>query len=151
MAEALGIAASVVSLAALAAKVSSAISKIRDVQALPARLYAMNNEVTDIQVVLRYTSKVLTERKHSPDDGLAKLPAMLERAEVALVRTMESVDRISKHCVHGKMFMVRAASWWKEKAQLQALQEDLHTIKSSLNLLLGASISYDPHVLPFEI
>lgn len=149
MAEALGIAASVISLAALAAKVSSAISKIRAVQALPARLYALNNEVTDIQVVLRYTSKVLAERKYLPDDGLAKLPAMLECAEIALVRTLESVDRVSKHCVRGKMFMMRAASWWKEKAQLQALQEDLHTIKASLNLLLGASISYDPLVHAF--
>lgn len=118
-------------------------------QALPARLYALNNEVTDIQVVLRYTSKVLAERKYLPDDGLAKLPAMLERAEIALVRTLESVDRVSKHCVRGKMFMMRAASWWKEKAQLQALQEDLHTIKASLNLLLGASISYDPLVHAF--
>ena len=149
MAEALGIAASVITLATLAADVCSAFSKFRAVQELPGSLYALNNAVTDFQVVLRYISEVLAERKHLLDDGLAKLSGTLERAEIVLVGIMGSIGRVSKHCVQGKMFIIRAATWWKEKPRLQALQEDLHTIKASLNVILGASTSYAPHLYDF--
>ena len=141
MAEALGVAASVIAIATLAEQVSSALSTIRTVRQLPGRIYALNNEITDFQVVLHYLSNVLEERRQLPDDTLASLPHILKHAQVVLVALAASVDRVNKHCVRGRMFLTRATIWWNEQSRLQAHQEDLHTVKASLNVLLGASHS----------
>lgn len=111
MAEALGIAASVVTLTALAAKVNSAFHEFRAVQELPARLFALDNEVTDFQVVLRHVSTVLTEREPPPDDVLAKVSAKLKRAENLLMDIDESIRHVDQNCVRGKKFISRAAVW----------------------------------------
>ena len=151
MAEAIGIAASVVTLASLAIKLSSTFSQLRVVQELPGRLYALNNEVTDFQVVLRFISRVLAERTTLPDDGLAQFPKLLERAETVLVNIGDSIERVSKHCVQRKTFMKRAAAWWKEEPRLRSLQEDLYSVKASLNVLLGISTSYAPQPYAIQI
>ena len=103
----------------------------------------MKYEVTDFQVVLRNVSTVLTEREPPPD---AKVSAKLKRAENLLMDIDESIRHVDQNCVRGKKFISRAAVWWREKPRLQALQEDLHSIKASLSVLFSASISCAPRL-----
>ena len=141
MAEALGVAASVVALATLAAQVSSGLSKLRTVHELPGRLYALNNELADFQAVLCHLNQVLEERKQLLDDGPSTLSDLLENAQHELLALRDSIGCVNKHCVDGKKFMTRATIWWKEQSRLEVRQEALHSIKASINVLLGTSHS----------
>ena len=142
MAEPLSLAASIIAVATVAAQITSTISKLRVLCELPGRLHALSNEVTDLQVVLRHVSSVI-DGTAQPDDQKEIILRLLQQAKSKLEELNVIIQRLTVSCAGGGKFVVRAATWWKEKPRLQALQEDLHGVKASLNIILGVSHSYD--------
>ncbi|KAH8645547.1 ankyrin repeat-containing domain protein [Tricladium varicosporioides] len=144
----LSITASVIAVATLAAKVTVTISKMRAIYELPGRLHAINNEVADLEVVLRQISTITTERKAlqqlpAPTCSDDALPNLLSRADDKLRKLKQILERLLKSCVGGGKFVARAKVWCIEKSKLHDLQDELHVIKASLNVMLGASHSQD--------
>ncbi|KAJ6024675.1 ankyrin repeat containing protein [Penicillium herquei] len=136
--------ASLLAVATLAAKVTTALSDLRHVGELPGRLHAINNEVTDLEVILRQIGSKFTDAQPSPLDGNPdSLPDVLRRAESKLRELDAIVARLVRSCVGNGKFLVRAKVWLTEKPKLQALQEELHDIKATLNLILGLVHSQD--------
>ncbi|KAH7309753.1 ankyrin repeat-containing domain protein [Stachybotrys elegans] len=86
---------------------------------LPGRLHAVSNEVADLELVLTQARSKLRDAA-----------AIVDRLNAAV----SASPRIP---------LLAARAWHKEHATLQSLQNDIRTIKSSLNILLGASNSYD--------
>lgn len=63
----LSIGASVITVAALAAKTGSAFHHLRSAcKTLPGRLHALSNEVTNIELVLRQVAAVVEKRAQDP-------------------------------------------------------------------------------------
>ncbi|KAJ5710552.1 ankyrin repeat containing protein [Penicillium malachiteum] len=112
--------ASLLTVATLAASVTTALSNLREVGELPSRLHAINNEVTDLEVILR------------------QIGAKSKLGELDTI-----ISRLVRSCVGNGKFLVRAKVWLTEKPKLQALQEELHDIKATLNLILGLVHSAD--------
>ena len=141
MADPLSLAASVIAVATVAAQISKAITKLRVFNELPGRLQALKNEITDLEVVLHHMHSLVEERKVMPRADQASLVSLLERANLKLRELATVIDRIGVSCVGGGKLVNRAASWWKEKPRVQALQDDIREVKGNLNILLGASNS----------
>ncbi|KAJ5715265.1 ankyrin repeat containing protein [Penicillium malachiteum] len=136
--------ASLLAVATLAASVTTALSNLRHVGELPGRLHAINNEVTDLEVILRQIGSKFTETHSSPLRGNPNsLLDVLRRAESKLRELDAIVARLMRSCVRNGKFLVRAKVWMTEKPKLQAFQEELHDIKATLNLILGLVHSQD--------
>jgi hypothetical protein len=144
----LSIISGVIAVATTAAQVSSTLSDLRRLcKQLPGRLHALNNEVSDIEVVLYQVAKVVEERSCSliptTETDRDTIPQILKKAETKLTELKEIIDRISSATTRGSVTLFRAGLWRKEQPKLQALQEDIKAIKSNLNVILGASNSYE--------
>jgi hypothetical protein len=138
----------VIAVATTATKVSSALSDLRRLcKTLPNRLHALNNEISDIEVVLYQVAKVVEERSCSliamTETDRDTIPQILKKAETKLTELKEIIDRISLATTRGSVALLRAGLWRKEQPKLEALQEDIKAIKSNLNVILGASNSYE--------
>ncbi|KAJ5961042.1 ankyrin repeat containing protein [Penicillium vulpinum] len=121
--------ASLLTVATLAASVTSTLSNLRHVGELPGRLQAINNEVADLEVIL-----------HENPNSLADV---LRRAESKLRELETIISLLVRSCVGNGKFLVRAKVWLTEKPKLDALHEELHSLKATLNLILGVIHSQD--------
>lgn len=141
----LSVVASVLAVATAAAQVTAAFAELRkDCSELPGRLHALSNEVADIEFVLHQVAAVLQERNCLSDKDKGSIPVLLVQAEAKLKETKSILDRLADTCLRRRV-LLRASVWRKWLPKLQILQEDIRTVKCSLNVLLGASNSYVLH------
>lgn len=142
MADPLSLVASIIAVATVAAQISQAISNLRGLGKVPDQLYALKNEVTDLEIVLRQIGDSIEQRDVIQGTDSGSLREVLQRAKEKLAELAKVLGSIADACIGGKTKIVnRAVVWWKEKGHLQALQDDICTVKATLNLMLGASHS----------
>lgn len=139
----LSAAASVIAVATFAAQICSALADLRLLcQHLPGRLHAVNNEVADLELVLFQVAALIKERACLPESKQSAVPHLLKQAQIKLVQLKSIVDRLSITCRNAKIPIVGASAWRREQRKLEELQEDIRTVKCSLNVMLGTSNSY---------
>ncbi|KAI0143093.1 ankyrin repeat-containing protein [Xylariaceae sp. FL1272] len=109
----------------------------------PGRLHAVHNEVADLELVLFQLAELIKERSCLPDSGESTIPHLLKQARSKLNEIHAIVQRLTAAYLASRSPLVGAATWRKEQGNLLVLQEDLRTIKSTLNIMLGASNSQD--------
>ncbi|KAF2810800.1 ankyrin [Mytilinidion resinicola] len=141
----ISVTASLITLAGLAAKTCSAFKALRDIcNTLPGRLHALNNEVADFQVVCHQVLAVLDDRAAKAyvdthiDSPIRHLILQAKDKLLELKRVVSSIVTSSR-----RSRIVAVQAWKKHQTRLEKLQEDLKTVKCSLNLLLGAAHSRD--------
>jgi hypothetical protein len=138
----LSISASVIAVGGLAKSVASAISDLRSLcKNLPGRLHAVHNEVADLELVLFEVATLTKARACLPGSDDSAIPHLLRQAKSKLSEINDIVRRLTAAYHSNRSPLVGAAAWRKEQKQLQILQEDIRTVKCSLNILLGASNS----------
>ena len=139
------VAASAITLASLAAGTCHALAELRAIcKSLPGRLHALNNEVADLELVLFQVATTFRERSHHiPEDQAEAIPRLLDQATDKLIELKLSVERFAKACDRTKVSIIQANIWRREQPKLTAIQQVLKTIKCSLNIVLGASNSYE--------
>ncbi|KAK4203616.1 hypothetical protein QBC40DRAFT_21245 [Triangularia verruculosa] len=150
----LSLAASVITVASLAASTCSAISELRSLcKGLPGRIHAVGNEVADLEVVLSQVATLLKERSNllGSQQTISAIPHLLVQARLKLSQLAAIVERLTAASLDYKIPVIKAGIWLKEQGRLQTLQEDIRTVKSSLNILLGASNSQDMVKIRLEI
>ncbi|RYO91879.1 hypothetical protein DL762_001959 [Monosporascus cannonballus] len=143
----LSLAASVITVASLAASTCSTISELRSLcKGLPGRLHAVSNEVADLELVLMEVATLLRERAAllGSQQSMGAIRYLLIQAKTKLKELDAVLDRLTAASVNYKVPLVGASIWRKEQGRLQMLQDDIRTFKSSLNILLGASNSSGP-------
>ncbi|KND88634.1 Ankyrin repeat domain-containing protein 7 [Tolypocladium ophioglossoides CBS 100239] len=142
----------VISLATLAARICSSISELRSLcQSLPGRLQAVNNEVADLELVLTQISLLVQERDTPAEPKQTPLSQLLMHARAKLLELDDIVLHLTTAYLRNKAPLLAVAVWRKEQGRLQALQDDIRTVKSSLNLMLGASNSQDVTRIRLEV
>ena len=140
----LSITASAIAVATLAASTCRAFADLRSLcKSLPGRLHALNNEVSDIEVVLVQVATVFNERAclPIPTHQREAIPRLLEQAEAKLSELQRSIKQLTRLCDRAKTVVFQAHIWRKEQPKLKALQNDIKAVKCNLNILLGASNS----------
>ena len=142
----LSITTSAITVATLAAKTCSAFAQLRSIcKTLPGRLHAINNEVADIEVVCYQVAAVLDERVWLLPTGHGNTHAhvrqLLRQTNVKLRELKGIVDQLITTCDRSKIAIFAVQAWKREQGRLHALQEDIKTVKCTLNIMLGASNS----------
>jgi hypothetical protein len=140
----LTITTAVMAVAGLAASTGRAFSRLRLLcRTLPGRLHALSNEVTDIELVLYQVAGVVKKRANEPAlrEEQDHISTLLKQARSKLEELRLIVERLIEKCELTKVPLFRARAWRKDQPRLQALQEDIKTVKCSLNIMLGASNS----------
>lgn len=141
----LSITASIIAVAGLAASTGRAFQELRSLcKTLPGRLHALSNEVADIELVLNQVAAVFEERGNDPilRTHVSSIPKLVAGANSKLEELRSIIQRLSQLCRSSRAPLYGAYIWRKDQPRLQALQEDIRSIKCSLNILLGASNSY---------
>ncbi|KAL8714060.1 MAG: hypothetical protein Q9225_006643 [Loekoesia sp. 1 TL-2023] len=152
MADPLSIAASVITLAAVAAQISKAISRLRHFGEVPGRVYTLKNEISDLEVVLRQVAHALEQKSLAPNNEQGSLEQILARTKGHLADLGKALERVANACAGGKVKIIsKSAIWWKEKTLFQGLQEDIRSVKATLNLMLGVANSQDLHHVILEL
>ncbi|KAI8949596.1 ankyrin repeat-containing domain protein [Xylaria longipes] len=140
----LSLAASIIAIVTLAKEVTAAISGLRSAcKSLPGRLHAVHNEVADLELVLFQLAELIKERACLPDSKESAIPHLLKQARSKLHDIHAIVHTLTSAYLASRSPLVGASVWRKEQGKLQTLQEDIRTVKCSLNIMLGASNSQD--------
>ncbi|KAJ8122753.1 hypothetical protein ONZ43_g1130 [Nemania bipapillata] len=140
----LSLAASIIAIVTLAKQVTAAISGLRSAcKTLPGRLHAVHNEVADLELVLFQLAELIRERACLPDSKESAIPHLLKQARSKLHEIHAIVHTLTSAYLASRSPLVGASAWRREQGKLQALQEDIRTVKCTLNIMLGASNSQD--------
>ena len=141
----LSIAASAITVAALATSTCRTFSELRSLcRTLPGHLHALNSEVVDTEIVLAQLAAVFSKRT-----SLVKVEEqrvaleLLNQARDALSQLQDILKGFTGLCDHSKFFLSQARAWRKEQPKLERLQDDIKRAKCTLADLLTASNSYE--------
>lgn len=135
------LAASVIAVATLAGTTAKAFVRLRELhKGVPGRLCGLQREVTDIEVVLRNVAAAIKERADLPipDRSTADIPPLIERAETSLEELKAIVEQVEAD-IQKNIPIARGYIWRKRQSELQGIQGEIRSVKSSLNTLFGAS------------
>lgn len=142
MADPLSPIASVIAIATAAAQIAKAISRLRAIGEMPGRVYALKNEVTDLEVVLRQVAHALQQNNLVQANEQHSLKPLLTRSKSLLVDLAKALERLAKACTGSKLKVIsRSTVWLREKDLFQKFQDDIRAVKANLNTILGVSNS----------
>lgn len=142
----LSVTASAITVAGVAANTCLAFAQLRSfIKNLPGRVHALSNEVSDFQIVCFQLVNVLEEKQShdpaaAPDDLHDNIRLLLNQAETKLEELQAIIKRLARH----KNIVVAAAAFKREQEHLHSLQDDINTVKVSLNIVLGTINTYVP-------
>ena len=150
----LSITAGIVGICAVATSTGQAFKELRELcKTLPGRLHALSNEVSDIEMLLYQVALVVEKR--TGDSALKEqethIQHLLDQAGSKLGELRTIVETLTAIAKATKVPIFRAHAWRKNQPRLQALQEDIKTVKCSLNIMLGASNSQDMMRVRFDL
>lgn len=135
--------ASVVGIVAFASKISSSISELRSLcKSLPGRIHAVGNEVADLELVLLQVNGLIEERASLPEAKYSAVPHLLKQARSKLNEVQNIINSLTHMYLKSRIPLGLLHAWRTEQVRLKELQDDIRTIKSSLNIMLGAANSY---------
>lgn len=133
---------SAVGLVAFATRVCTAISSLRSLcKTLPGRIHAVSNEVADFELVLLQLAGLLETRRQLPESKYSAMPHLLKQARVKLTELESIIHKLIRVRQNSRMPITIVKAWRNEQARLKELQDDIRSVKSSLNIMLGASNS----------
>lgn len=81
MTDPLSVTASVLALATAAAQISKAISRLRHFGEVPGKAYALKNETSDLEAVLREVGHALEQNSLAPDNEQGSPEQILARTK----------------------------------------------------------------------
>ena len=142
----LSITAAIVGIGAVATQTGNAFKNLRSLcKTLPGRLHALSNEVADLELILSELAALTGTRVSNSLGGEQQdlIQHLLDQAESKLNELKLIVDTITAIVKRRKVNILQAYAWRKNQPRLQGIQDEIKTIKCSLNVLLGASNSRD--------
>src|SRR2546421_11355751 len=99
----LSIIGSVLAIATAAAQISTAISQLRHFGEVPGKIYALKNEVSDLEVVLRQIGQALEQKSLVPDNANGSLEQVLARTKGHLADLAKALERVANACTGSKI------------------------------------------------
>lgn len=138
----LSITASSIAIATLVTQVISAFDQLRGAcQTLPGRLHALNNDVVDLNAILRDVEAAAAHPSGLTHHQQTTILPVLKRLRGELTNLEGILLVLTSACSRTKIPLIQARQWSKVQRKLQLLQENIRTQKSNLLITLGSSIS----------
>jgi hypothetical protein len=82
------------------------------------------------------------ERASLPESTYSAIPHLLKQARLKLTEVETIANSLTRAYLKSKIPLGLLNTWRTEQGRLRQLQDDIRTIKSSLNIMLGAANSY---------
>jgi len=144
----LSITTAVLTIITAAEQTRRALDRVRTVlKAMPGRLSALNNQVVDLEVLLHQIVSLMESHDQHPElarpEAHSQIQDVVHRAGALLQELRDLSARIEK-AGDGRSRLgsvQRARAWQRYLPRLHEIQDSLTGVKSTLNLLLGASNS----------
>ena len=134
----LSITASVLTLLAAANKVAKGLDKLASIKGAPAAILALNNEVSDLRLVLGEAEPLLQkygQATHSSIGGDTSLKSSIDRAKVRLV----DLESIIANRLMTRMGTKNKLGWLYEQDKVQRAMSDVRAAKENVNTMLGVA------------
>ena len=142
----LSITGTILAISSLAASTNRAFRELRALcKSLPGRLHALNNEVSDLELVIHEVELVVTKKAHNAafQNQTLRIQHLLDEAGSKLQEIRTIVLKLTEIGQSSRSPIFQAHAWRKNQPRLQGLQDGINTIKCSLNIMLGAANSQD--------
>lgn len=140
----LSVSSSIAGIVTLASQICVIISELRhDCAALPGRIHALSNEVEDLRVVLYEVGNVVKDRAvgGTINNVETEILELLSQGKKHLFQVRSILGRVRLTGQKRREAIFRTLAWRKKQKSIALLQYDINRIKSSLNVLVGASNS----------
>ena len=151
MADPLSLAASVIAVIGAASTISKTLSKVKLLRKAPTSLLALNNEITDLTIILRTVEKHLSSVLSSVDleqstpsqDVLQQITSLVDRAKDHLLQLDQLIhyQLLESGTLDGdyKVFRIR---WIRARNTIENHQNSLQDIKQGVLLQLAVLNSF---------
>jgi hypothetical protein len=144
----LSIIASCIAIGTLVAQTGKAIADLRTlIEELPQRLCAVKNEVNDIGLVVSQVQEFAERRKRFKllvfEAADCNVMELLDKAKINLTTLQIIVSGLAVSCSKdgNKVAFFRARAWKQKHPEIEKVQKEVVSIKSSLTIVLQASNS----------
>lgn len=138
----LSLSASTVGIVSFASQACRSIAVLRSLcKSLPGRLHALSNEVADFELVLLQLASLVEGRESLPESKYSAVPHLLKQARAKLSEVETIVKALTRAYQKSRLPLSLMNTWRADQARLKELQDDIRTVKSSLNIMLGATNS----------
>ena len=125
---------------------------IKDLQAAPAELLALSNEVCNLKVVLQSVREAISGG--GPKGQVLNVEPLLFQASIRFEEIDKIVSRLGQLGPYGNKWNIRTWErfvWHHEKGRIAELLWHLRDIRSNIALAFGVSCSYVPPRLCEEL
>lgn len=148
----LSIISGVIAIAAAAGQIGTAISRLRHLGEVPGKIYALKNEVGDLEVVLRQVGHALEQGSLEPENAHVSLEQVLARTKGILTDLTKALERLAKATTGSRIKVIsKSTIWLREKSVFQGLRDDILSVKATLNLMLSTGNSQSLHHIILEL
>ena len=147
MAEALSLAASIIAVLGAAECVAKGISKVYSIHCAPDEILSLNNEISDLKVLIYDVQRYITNtpKSHLPQNHVQQLRIPIDRAKEKLLQ----LDGLIQHRIlkpqplTGKL-KISKIEWLKAVKVIGRSRQSLRDIRCSIDsrfLLINSSVS----------
>ena len=144
----LSVIASCIAIGALIVQTGQAIADLRTlIEELPQRLCAVKNEVNDIGLVVSQVQEFAERRKRFRrlifEAADCDVTDLLEKAQINLTTLQIMISGLAIACSKegNKLVFWRTRAWKQKHPEIEQVQKEVASIKSSLSIVLQASNS----------
>ena len=136
----LSIAASIVGLIAAANQVAVGLNKLASLRGAPAAVLQLNNEVSDLRLVLSGAKPLLYKHDQiaaSRGSGNPAVQLSIERAK----KRLADLESVVLNRLMTRMGIIDRLGWLKEQDKIQAALVDLRTARLHITAMVGVVTS----------
>jgi len=136
----LSIAASIVGLIAAANQVAVGLNKLASLRGAPAAVLQLNNEVSDLRLVLSGAEPLLYKHDQiaaSRGSGNPAVQLSIERAK----KRLADLESVVLNRLMTRMGIIDRLGWLKEQDKIQAALVDLRTARLHITAMVGVVTS----------
>lgn len=135
--------ATAIAIVTFASQICKSIASLRSLcKTLPGRIHAVSNEVADLELVLLQLATLMESRKCLPESRYSAMPHLLSKARTKLSELETIINKLIRIQSRSKVSFNLLNAWRNEQTRIKEIQDDIRSVKSSLNIMLGATSSY---------
>lgn len=142
----LSITVATLALIGAANQVAVGLNKLASLKGTPAAILALNNEVSDLRLVLQETEPLLLKHNQAAAPGQSTLPPKMADATF-LLSTERAKDKILdlesviQNRLMTRMGAIDKLGWLREQDKVSKAQVDLRTVRLNITAALGVVTS----------
>lgn len=142
----LSITVATLALIGAANQVAVGLNKLASLKGAPAAILALNNELSDLRLVLQETEPLLLKHKQAAGSGQPSFPPKM--IDATFLRSMDrakekllDLESVVQNRLMTRMGAIDKLGWLREQDKVRKAQVDLRTVRLNITAALGVVTS----------